>query len=226
MRILLTNDDGHAAPGLAALESVANGFGDVVVAAPAIEWSGCGHRVTTKDVLRVDAVDSNHFIVHGTPADCVRLALDRFAKDVDLVLAGINQGGNLGVDVFYSGTVAAAREAGFHGKPAIALSHYVARGRSIDWLQAADWVGRILRELLSTGLSDRGRVLNVNLPHLAVGAPYPGLVRAPVDPSPLPIRYEEDATGFRYRGDYHLREALPGHDVAECFSGRVVVSPL
>jgi 5'-nucleotidase len=225
VRILLTNDDGHDAPGLVALENAARTLGEVVVAAPAVEWSGCGHRVTTKDVVRVEPAGTDRFIVHGTPADCVRLALDRLAPDVDLVLAGVNQGGNLGVDVFYSGTVAAAREAGFHGKPAIAISHYLARGRAIDWQRTADWVARALKELLALPEA-RSLVRNVNLPHLDPGADYPGLVFAPIDPSPLPIRFEEEGEGFRYRGDYHGRETRPGHDVAVCFGGRIAVSPL
>jgi 5'-nucleotidase len=222
VRILLTNDDGHAAPGLAALETVARAFGEVIVAAPAQEWSGCGHRVTTKESL--ERIDDRRFVVHGTPADCVRLALDRLAPNVDLVLAGINHGGNLGVDVFYSGTVAAAREAGFHGTRAIALSHYLGRGMTIDWNRAGDWVGRVLKELLAA--PRRGNVLNVNLPHPGPGADYPGAVFVPIDPSPLPIRFEADGPAFRYRGDYHLRPQLPGHDVAECFGGKIVVSEL
>lgn len=225
VRILLTNDDSYDAPGLAALERAARTLGEVIVAAPAIEWSGCGHRVTTKEVVRVETPGPNRFIVHGTPADCVRLGIDRFAPDVDLVLAGVNHGGNLGVDVFYSGTVAAAREAGFHGKSAIALSHYVARGKAIDWARTAEWVGRAIRELIAHP-RDGSIVWNVNLPHLDEGAEYPGIVLAPIDPSPLPIRFEEDGVGFRYRGDYHRRETRPDHDVAVCFGGRIAASRL
>src|SRR5262245_6437117 len=77
MRFLLTNDDGHDAPGLAALERAVGAIGEVFVAAPAREWSGCGHRVTTHEPIKVEAVGERRFVVHGTPADCVRIGLDK-----------------------------------------------------------------------------------------------------------------------------------------------------
>ena len=223
MRLLLTNDDGHDAPGLAALQQAVGAIGDVFVVAPAREWSGCGHRVTTHDPIKVEPAGERRFVVHGTPADCVRIGLDRLVPGADVVLSGINRGGNLGVDGFYSGTVAAAREASFHGVTGIAFSHYLARGREIDWKQASEWVAILLRDLLRRD-DARGRLLNVNLPHLAPGAAYPGFSIAPIDPSPLPIRFEESKGEYHYRGDYHRRVALESHDVAVCFGGRVAVT--
>ena len=125
IKILLTNDDGIDAPGLEALAVAAACLGgEAVVVAPAEPHSGCGHRVTTGRPLRVDELAPGRFCVHGTPADCVRLALARLAPDIGLVLAGINAGGNLGADIHHSGTVAAAREAALHGRVAVAASHY------------------------------------------------------------------------------------------------------
>src|SRR5262249_41461736 len=110
MKLLLTNDDGIAAPGLDALHSAAAALGERIVLAAAEAHSGCSHRVTTGDAIRVAGARPGWWVVHGTPADCVRLALHGLADDAGWVLAGINHGGNLGADVYHSGTVAAVRE--------------------------------------------------------------------------------------------------------------------
>ncbi len=223
MRFLLTNDDGHDAPGLEALSRAASAFGEVFVAAPAREWSGCGHRVTTHEPIKVEPNGERRYVIHGTPADCVRLGLEVLVPAVDVVLSGINRGGNLGVDVFYSGTVAAAREASFHGVTGIAFSHYLARGREIDWNRASEWTMLVLREVLARE-DAKGRLTNVNLPHLDRDSAFPGTSLVPVDPSPLPIRFEESKGEYHYRGDYHRRVAMDAHDVAICFGGRVAIS--
>jgi 5'-nucleotidase len=224
-RILITNDDGIDAPGLAALRAAAQAFGEVYVVAPAREWSGCGHRVTTDSPIAVIARGEREFVVDGTPADCVRLALDRLTPGIDVVLSGVNAGGNLGVDVFYSGTVAAAREASFHGVLGIAISHYLARGVPLDWPRAIEWVAGVLPQLLARRGS---RLLNVNLPHPEVAHEAPALAWVPLDPSPLPIRFESEGDGeaYRYRGDYHARILAPGHDVATCFGGLISATEL
>src|SRR4029453_10946704 len=110
-------------PGGAARARAARGRGRGRVIAPAGPWSGRSHAVTTHGPIRVDRRDGGRLAVDGTPADCVRLALHHLAPDAAWVLSGINAGGNLGADVHHSGTVAAAREAVLHGRPAIALSH-------------------------------------------------------------------------------------------------------
>ena len=131
--VLLTNDDGWDAPGLAALWQAAEGLGRCRLVAPIGPVSGCGHRVTTAHRSRSRPLGEDRVAVDGTPADCVRLALDHLTPGVDWVLSGINAGGNLGADVYHSGTVAAVREGVLHGVPGIALSHYIAAGRVIDW---------------------------------------------------------------------------------------------
>src|SRR5262245_53768028 len=127
MKLLLTNDDGIDAPGLRALLAAAQPLGEPVVVAPARAHSGCSHRVTTDGPFRV-AARPDGFAVEGTPADCVRVALHDVAPDIAWVLSGINAGGNLGADVYHSGTVAAVREAVLHGLPGVALSQYRKRG--------------------------------------------------------------------------------------------------
>ena len=143
--LILTNDDGWDAPGLAALRRASAALGPCRVVAPSGPVSGCGHRVTTDVPLLVTRPDEDCLAVAGTPADCVRLALHHLAPEPSWVLAGINAGGNLGTDIHYSGTVAAVREAVIHGVPGIALSHYIARGRPVDWDRAARWAEVVLR---------------------------------------------------------------------------------
>ena len=122
MRLLLTNDDGIDAAGLHALLNAVRELGEPVVVAPAGPQSGVSHAVTTGTAVRVDPRNEGRFAVHGTPADCVRVGLHRLCPDAKLVLSGINHGGNLGADVYYSGTVAAVREGVIHGWPGIAIS--------------------------------------------------------------------------------------------------------
>jgi 5'-nucleotidase len=223
MRILLTNDDGIDAPGLQALVQAATQFGRVIVAAPAAAHSGCGHRVTTDAPFAVTEVAAGRFAVAGTPADCVRVALHDLAPGVDWVLSGVNAGGNLGADVYHSGTVAAVREAALHGVRGVALSHYFRRGAIPDWARAARWVLPVLRDLLNRPHA-AGTFWNVNLPHLDANAADPRLVQCPIDPSPLPLNFRRDGNLYRYNGDYHGRPRVAGGDVDVCFAGNIAVS--
>jgi 5'-nucleotidase len=110
-----------------------------------------------------------------------------------------------------------------HGRPGVAVSHYIARGRSIDWEQAARWTRDVLRDLLARPWRP-GTFWNVNLPHPAPGAPDPEVVFCPLDPSPLPLRYEVGPGRALYRGDYQQRPRREGGDVAVCFGGAIAVS--
>jgi 5'-nucleotidase len=132
-KILVTNDDGWDAPGLAALKHLAADWGEVWVVAPSEPHSYAGHRITTDKPLLLTETGLREFHLTGTPADCVRVALTSVTSGIDWVLAGINRGGNLGADVFISGTVAAAREAALLGRPALAISQYVRRYLLLNW---------------------------------------------------------------------------------------------
>lgn len=221
--LVLTNDDGIDAPGLAALGRAAEGLGTVRVVAPLGPWSGKSHAITTHTPIRIESRDPNRFGIDGTPADCVRLALHHLAADVSWVLSGINAGANLGTDVYHSGTAAAAREAVLHGKPAVALSQFIARGRPIDWSQAARRAARVLAELLDKPWRP-GTFWNVNLPHPAPGAPEPAIVECPLDPSPLPLSFRVEGDQAHYDGDYQARARTPGADVATCFGGAIAIT--
>jgi 5'-nucleotidase len=225
MNLLLTNDDGIDAPGLEALCAAARQFGRVRVVAPADGHSGCAHRVTTDAPIRVRQLESGRFAVAGTPADCVRLGLHELATETNWVLAGINAGGNLGADVYHSGTVAAVREGVLHGRPGIALSQYRRRGVAFDWDRAAALALSVLRELLLRPAAP-GSFWNVNLPHLVPEAPDPEIVFCPLEPAPLPLRFRREDDLFHYDGDYHGRARRDGSDVDVCFGGRIAITLL
>ena len=192
--IVLTNDDGIEAPGLAVLRSATAALTGCRVVAPLGPRSGCGHAVTTHQPIALVDRDDGQIAVDGTPADCVRVAIHRLGGDVAWVLSGINAGGNLGADLHHSGTVAAVREAALHGVPGVALSHYIARGRPIDWVRAAAWTSRVL-DLLMARPPEPGTFWNVNLPHPEPGGADPDVVSCPVDASPLPLAYRLEFDG-------------------------------
>ena len=222
-RIILTNDDGIDAPGLAALRVASHHLAGRLVYAPDGPQSGCGHQVTTHAVIEQVERPGGEVAVAGTPADCVRLAIHRHGLDgIACVLSGVNAGGNLGSDVHHSGTVAAVREAALRGIPGIAVSHYIARGRAIDWDRAARWTALVLQTLMDRPHRP-GTFWAVNLPHPAPGGPEPELVFCPLDPNPLPLGFREEGGGLRYFADYQSRDREPGGDVAVCFSGQIAV---
>jgi 5'-nucleotidase len=175
MKLLLSNDDGIDAPGLAALLATARTIGDPVVVAPAGPQSGVSHMITWESCVRLEQRGERSFAVHGTPADCARLGLLRVEPDAEWVLSGINHGGNLGADVHYSGTVAVVREATLHGWRGIAFSQYLRKDVEPDWPRATRWVERLLRDLLARPL-DPGAFYNVNLPHLDVDTCFNGQI--------------------------------------------------
>ena len=232
MIVLLTNDDGIDAPGLAALEAACRARGDrVIVVAPKDPHSGCGHRVTTDRLIALEEVGPGRFRADGTPADCVRLALagalpEGHLPPVDWVFSGINAGGNLGVDIHHSGTVAAAREAALHGVRSLAASHYHRREEPIDWDRATAWMAEVLADVLPMPL-EGGEFWNVNFPHpLGAGAAAarPPLLECRIDPSPLPLGYTSEPEGWRYRSRYQERQRVPDGDVAACFGGAISLS--
>jgi len=147
MQILLTNDDGIFAPGLAAIYKELTKIGDVIVVAPAHSRSGASHSVTFKKPLVCNKVDINGqftgFSVQGSPADCVKLAcMQLHDGPIDLLVAGINNGANAGINVYYSGTVAAAMEGAFLKIPAVAMS--LAAEEQMNFEKAAKYCAKIL----------------------------------------------------------------------------------
>jgi len=229
MNVLITNDDGIQADGLAALSrAVKHAFphAHVFTVAPSEPMSLVGHRVTTHAPLAVTEAGPDAWAVAGTPADCVRVALKQILpKRPDWVFSGVNHGGNMGQDVYISGTVAAVREAAYHGFRGVAFSQYLKRGLPLDWEIIGRRAGGMLQKLLQLQLDD-GAFWNVNFPHLAAGDPEPEARQAELERGPLPVSYEETEGGLLYQGAYGDRPRADGSDVDVCFRGQISISKL
>jgi 5'-nucleotidase len=168
--ILVTNDDGYQAPALTILARALRRVGEVTAFAPDHNWSAAGHTKTMHKPLRMTksvlADDIPLFVTTGTPSDCVALALmGAAATPFDLVVSGINIGANLGHDITYSGTVAAAMEGAVIGRPAIAASMDHVDGQTGDLESAAEFIAILSEQVLEQGLPRYG-LLNVNFPAL------------------------------------------------------------
>jgi len=166
-RILITNDDGIHAIGLQVLEKIARALSeDVWVVAPEAEQSAASHSLTIHRPLRLKKVGEKRYTVDGTPTDCVLLAINHLMKDADkptLVLSGVNQGSNIGEDVTYSGTIAAAMEATLLGVPAIALSQHYDNGKPPNWETPERWGPEVVRKAVTVAWP-KNVLLNVNFP--------------------------------------------------------------
>ena len=177
MRILISNDDGYRARGIHALREGLKGLGDLTVVAPDRNRSGASNSLTLELPLRVSQAEADVYYIEGTPTDCVHLAVSGlFPFEPDMVVSGINDGSNLGDDVLYSGTVAAATEGRFLGKPSVAVSLQTdgLRGDAARHFETgAHFARQIVERLLVTPLAltlGRATILNVNVPNIPVGA--------------------------------------------------------
>jgi len=228
MKILVSNDDGYLAKGIKALAAALSKIADVVVVAPDRNHSGASNSLTLHSPLRIHQIEKDHYFVNGTPSDCVHLALSGFLDlEPDIVVSGVNHGANLGDDVIYSGTVAAAMEGRFLGLPAIAVSLAGRHGVNFEAAAqvAADLVTRLQENPLPADV-----ILNVNVPDL----PYDKLGGM-----------RSTRLGFRHRAETLIREKDPrdrtiywigpagegqdagaGTDFAAIDEGVVAVTPL
>jgi 5'-nucleotidase len=161
-RILITNDDGINAPGIKALEQSLAAVGEVTVIAPDTEMSATSQSISLHTPLRVHRIDDHHYAIGGTPADSVILAFYKILPQrPELVVSGINPGGNMGENVVYSGTVGGAMEAAVHGVPSFAIS--LASRKDVDFSSAAGFAAQLAAQILEEGL-EPGVCLNVNVP--------------------------------------------------------------
>jgi 5'-nucleotidase len=178
MRILITNDDGIYAPGLAVLERIALGFAanvSICVVAPETDQSGVSHSLSINDPLRLRKIDETHYAVKGTPTDCVILGVRHVMKThpPDLILSGVNRGQNIAEDVTYSGTLAAAMEGTILGIQSIALSQSYMHGgdhnggHDVRFAVAEHFGVQTIKAILSVGI-EAGIVMNVNFPSCAL----------------------------------------------------------
>jgi 5'-nucleotidase len=231
-RILVSNDDGIDAPGLALLERIARELSsDVWVVAPEMEQSGAGHSLTTRRPLRLTEVATHHYIVDGTPTDCILLALKRLLRGrlPTLVLSGINAGSNVAEDMTYSGTVAAAMEATLFGIPAIALSQEYRDRGLVPWATAEAFAAETIKKLIAQPWP-KETLYNINFP-----ATPPSLVRG------FAVTHQGKRTlgdnlteGLDPRGRHYYwigparpnGEAEPGTDLAALADNRVSITPV
>ncbi|HOT73663.1 MAG TPA: 5'/3'-nucleotidase SurE [Anaerohalosphaeraceae bacterium] len=233
MHILLTNDDGIFAPGLAAMYSRLCRLGKVTVVAPADVQSGAGHSISLREI-RCDPVEIvgkfSGFCVEGSPADCVKLAMNELIDEnepVDLLISGINCGANVGINIFYSGTVAGAIEGAFYGLPAVAVS--AAADEPMNYEAAADYALEVLTRILPLSA---GQVVNLNIPRLSEGRPK-GVLVVPQSTHGFEESYhiDEDANGqgvYRLKGgphrDPHAEE--PATDTQALAAGFITLTGL
>jgi 5'-nucleotidase len=228
MRILVSNDDGYFAPGIAVLAEAIAGFGEITVVAPERDRSGASNSLTLDRPLSVRRAPNGYLFVNGTPTDCVHIAVTGLLKEMpDMIVSGINLGANMGDDTIYSGTVAAATEGYLLGIPSIALSLSSREGRHLET------AGRVARELVArfrevplTG----PMLLNVNIPDVP-----PDAIEG----------YEVTRLGKRHKAEPVIRattprnetvywigaageasDAGPGTDFHAVASNRVSITPL
>ncbi len=233
MRILLTNDDGIHAPGLRAMARALSRLGTVDVVAPAVEQSGIGLAITFLHPIMVheEFRDGERFgwAVAGSPADCVKLGILEFCQSPpDLVVSGINDGANVGINVLYSGTVAAAIEGAFFGVTSVAVSQ--ATDEPADFARTADQATDLIARLIDRR-PPAGSLWNINFPSQSPGIPRGVKLTA------MGVRRHRDVMEKRHdpRGrpyywsgldplDNHQQD--PGTDVRELADGYVTISPL
>jgi 5'-nucleotidase len=229
MRILLTNDDGIFAPGLTAIYKELVKLGDVIVAAPAQSRSGASHSITYSKPLVCNKVDINGqftgYSIQGSPADCVKLACMQLLDEAaDLLVSGINNGSNAGINVYYSGTVAAAMEGAFLNIPAVAMS--LANEEHLDFDKAAQYCVKILQKLMPIQIGD---VININIPPLSKGEPK-GTRVVPQSCKGfyeyfIPQKNEQGQTVFQLAGRPHLVEES-STDIVALEEGYITITAL
>jgi 5'-nucleotidase len=235
MRILLTNDDGIYAPGLRALLPELRSLGEVVVVAPATEQSAVGHSVTLTTPLVVQEVLDEErrpmgWAVEGRPADCVKLALrELLPEPPDLIVSGLNAGSNAGINVLYSGTVAAAIEGAFFRRTSIACSLEYRKLKPLDFSRGAELARRVIEQILRHE-PETGTLFNVNIPSPERG-PIRGIRAVPQNIAAYIETYDRrvDPRGRMYfwsSPDFSCPDPHPDTDVTALADGYITVTPL
>lgn len=224
--ILITNDDGIQAEGLRALVQAVEGLGTISVVAPSHERSASAQSLTLRQPIFWEQVAEREWAVEGTPADSVILALNKLLPNrPDLVISGVNRGGNLGENIFYSGTVGAAMEAAINHIPAIAIS-VAHKGRGFRFEHAAKFARELAQLVLAEGLPHEV-LLNVNVPLV-----WNGSVRATRQSKKVTRNVLQEGTDPRGRSFYwlleqeHIEGIDPNSDYAAVFAGAASITPL
>jgi 5'-nucleotidase len=231
-RVLLTNDDGIGATGLAVLEKIVSELcEDVWVVAPEVEQSGAGHSLTLRRPLRLRRLGDRRFAVDGTPTDSVLMAVGHVLKEhkPDLVISGVNRGGNLGEDMTYSGTVSAAMEGTLLGVPSIALSLVTSPGNKAHWDTVERHAPDVIRRLAAAGWR-QGVLINVNFPEVppeeVTGVELVGLGHRKIGDH-LEERFDPRGVAYYWIGP--LRQEEPHRrdtDLGAVLEGAIAVTPV
>lgn len=235
MRILLTNDDGIHAEGLAVLERIARALSDDVwIVAPETDQSGLAHSLTLSEPLRLRKVSDKHYALRGTPTDCVIMGVKEVMKDhkPDLVLSGVNSGANMADDVTYSGTIAGAIEGTLQGIKSFALSqaaNYLDGERMVPWEIAELYAPDLLRKLMAVEMPD-WTFMNLNFPNCKPDA-VQGIAVTSQGKLDFGINVEQrnDGRGLPYywlKFDGRTGDFRDGTDIQAVRDGKISVTPL
>jgi 5'-nucleotidase len=245
MRILLTNDDGIDAPGIEAMFEALQGLGEIVPIAPRTVQSASGHGITFHEpLMREEVVVSDRMkgiAVDGRPADCVKLALrniwqEKFGPDSlpDLTISGMNSGANVGINVIYSGTVAAAVESAFLGVPAIAVSLHLGDRAKVHYGRAA-WIARQVIDRVLASPLERHSVININVPRTETSdAPVPPMCVVAMNTAPGTDAYDRRVSPYGRvyywasgtGGGMEFTRTAPESDVESLLAKCVTITPL
>ncbi len=224
--ILLTNDDGYQAPGLRALAEILQDFATVSIVAPSTEQSGAAQSLTLRRPIVCEQISDRHWAIDGTPADCVIVALHKLLPErPDMVISGINAGANLGENIYYSGTVGAARESALHHIPSLAMS-LCSKAKGAKFEASARIAKSTAELILRHGLPDQV-LLSVNVP-----AKWTGGVRLTRQSKKITRNQLTEGKDPRGRSYFWLfeqkidKDVDPASDYAAIFAGHVSVTPL
>ncbi|HEX4546100.1 MAG TPA: 5'/3'-nucleotidase SurE [Candidatus Acidoferrum sp.] len=224
--ILLTNDDGYQAKGIRALVAALEGFAAVSIVAPSKEQSGSAQSLTLRQPIVCNQIADREWAIDGTPADCVIVALHKLLSEKpDLVISGINHGANLGENVYYSGTVGAAREGALHHLPSVAIS-LCSKRAEVNFENSARVARAAAEMILNEGLPDQV-LLNVNVPE-----PWNGEVRFTRQSKKITRNQLTEGKDPRGRSYFWLyeqkidKDVEPDTDYEAIFAGAVSITPL
>jgi len=230
MKILISNDDGIRATGIKFLREELSKKNKVITIAPNQERSSCGHGITLGDPIRVEKLGDDIYSCTGYPADCILIGLGNICKDdkPDLVVSGINHGANLGQDRYYSGTIAAAREAAFRGIPSIAVSLVTQNLKDLEHFETASEFISTLVDQNIQDLIPRNSLLNVNVPNLPLaeikGVRYTSLGFQNYSEEVIERVDGRGKTYYWVGGTYRGYEQIEGSDCVEVYNGFISIS--
>jgi len=230
MKILISNDDGIRATGIKFLREELSKKNEVITIAPNQERSSCGHGITLGHPVRIEKLSDDIYSCTGYPADCILIGLGNICKDdkPDLVVSGINHGANLGQDRYYSGTIAAAREAAFRGIPSIAVSLVTQNLKDLEHFETAS---EFISSLVDQNIQDlipRNSLLNVNVPNLPLaeikGVRYTSLGFQNYSEEVIERIDGRGKTYYWVGGTYRGYEQIEGSDCVEVYNGFISIS--